>query len=257
MLGLWVALVALSSLARAVTVGDPGDAAALPAQLQAAYDAGERQISIAPGTYQLPYGDKDVFHLTGWKNATISAVGVTLISAEFAWERNLFVLDKCENVTLQGPTLSQTELSFYQGVITFVGKNADGKEVVDWKPDEGYPVPATGDSKIDCFVANRATRRLKPGVGDFWGRPQKSLEDGSFQIEMDGRISQIAVGDVLVARRGEIPFKAKLASARNCTIRDVTMSRNGFAPIREEGDGGGNRILNVTWAVGPKPEGAT
>ena len=256
-LALWCAL-ALPHIARAVTIGDPAQPQLLPAQIADAYKNGERQITIAPGTYLLPHGDHDVFHLTGWKNAVISAPNVTLISSEFAWNRNLFVLDHCENVTLQGATLSQSTLSFIQGTISFVGKNAAGREVVNWKPDAGYPTPAEGESKIDCFIAQRATKRLKPGVGDFWGRPQQSLGDGTFQIEMDGRINQIAVGDVLVGRYGEMPFKVQLLGSRNCTLRDLTMNRNGFSPIREEGDGGGgNHILGVKWTVGPKPDGAT
>lgn len=250
--------LAAPHIARAITIGEPAQPQLLPAQLAAAYKNGERQITIAPGVYLLPHGDHDVFRLTNWKNATISAPDVTLISSEFQWNRNLFVFDHCANVTLQGPTLSQSTLSFTQGVISFVGKNAAGKEVIRWKPDAGYPVPGAGDSKIDCFIAQRQTQRLKPGVGDFWGRPQTSLDDGTFQIELDGRINQIAVGDILVGRYGEMPFKVQLLGSRDCTIRDVTMNRNGFSPIREEGaGGGGNHILGVKWTVGPKPDGAS
>jgi hypothetical protein len=37
-----------------VTVGNPAEAAQLPAALQAAYSGGARDITIAPGTYVIP-----------------------------------------------------------------------------------------------------------------------------------------------------------------------------------------------------------
>ena len=64
------------------------------------------------------------------------------------------------------------------------------------------------------------------------------------------------VGDWLVGRYGNAPFKVYLSDSRDCTIKDVTMMRNGFAPLREDG-GGGNHYLHCVWALGPRPAGAT
>lgn len=35
-----------------------------------------------------------------------------------------------------------------------------------------------------------------------------------------------------------MPFKVYLGDSRDCTIKDVTLMRNGFAPIRENGKAG-------------------
>ena len=81
----------------------------------------------------------------------------------------------------------------------------------------------------------------------------ESLGNGLFRVHIGGNFG---VGDWLVGRYGNAPFKVFLSGSRDCTIRDVTLERNGFAPIREE-DGGGNHILGVKWALGPRPIGAT
>ena len=65
-----------------------------------------------------------------------------------------------------------------------------------------------------------------------------------------------AVGDWLVARYADPPNKVFWSSCRNCTLRDVTMMRNGFAPIFDS-EGFGNHVLHCHWALGPRPAGAT
>ncbi len=239
-------------------IGDPTHPENLPDELQTAYKNGARNILIRPGTYLLPLSDKTLFALDGWKDTAIRAKGVTLISSETKSSNRFWALNDCDGVTLDGPTLTQTAMSSYQGNITALTEGEGGKHFAVWKPDAGYPVPAEGDSKIDCFFADPATSRLKIGVGDFWGRPQKSLGDGTFQVELDGRVSKLKVGDKLVGRYGDMPFKVLLWRSRNCTISNVTLMRNGFSPIREDGFGGGaNHILNCHWTTGPKPEGAS
>ena len=66
----------------------------------------------------------------------------------------------------------------------------------------------------------------------------------------------LEVGDWLVARYGDPPNKIFLSNCRDSTIKDVTMLRNGFAPIFEDA-GGGNHVLNCHWKLGPKPDGAS
>ena len=54
-------------------------------------------------------------------------------------------LKNCDGVTLAGLTLSQNKITSYQGRIVAVGKDSDGKDYCDWKPDAGYPVPPGQD----------------------------------------------------------------------------------------------------------------
>ena len=242
------------------TVGDPKNPGALAQAVQDAYTKGARRIVIKPGTYLLPNVGHSALKLDGWQDATISAYGVTLIITDQAWNHNLFDLNRCTNVTVAGPTLSQTSVTSYQGRVIAVGKDPAGKATCDWRPDAGYPVPPDKEPKGflggDVNIVDSHTRLLKVGNGDFYGVPGESLGDGTFRVHFNQTALNFGVGDWLVGRYGNAPFKVYLGDCRNCTIQDVTMMRNGFAPLRED-NGGGNHYRHVVWALGPKPQGAT
>lgn len=245
--------------ALAATVGDPKNPGALAQAVQDAYKGGARRIVITPGVYTLPDVGHTAFALDGWKNAVLSAYGVTLIVTDLKQGHDVFDLRRCANVTLQGPTLSQSGLTSYQGRVVAMGQDDKGKAYCDWKPDAGYPVPPAGEAKFpggDANVVDAKTRRLKLGVGDFYGAPMEALAGGAFRVHFGDAKENFGVGDWLVGRCGDAPFKVHLADSRDCTIKDVTMMRNGFANVREE-DGGGNHILHCVWTLGPRPAGAT
>lgn len=244
----------------AVTVGDPHEPGALARAVQDAYKGGARRIVIRPGVYLLPDVGHTAFALDGWHDAVLSAYGVTLITTDLKWMHDVFDLRHCVGVTLQGPTVSQSAVTAYQGRIVAVGVDASGKATCDWRPDAGYPVPPDTEPKGflggDVNVVDGKTRLLKVGVGDFYGAKAEKLGDGSFRVHFDRKTLPFGAGDRLVGRHGDAPFKVYLDDSRDCTIKDVTLMRNGFAPIREDG-GGGNRYLHCVWALGPKPKGAT
>ena len=258
-LSMFVALAALAipaavQAAPAMTVGDPKDPGALAQAIQAAYTGGARRIAIRPGTYLLPSVGHTAITLDGWKGATLSAYKVTLIITDLAWAHDVFDIVNCNGVTLAGPTLSQTSITSYQGRVVAIGKDAAGKAYCDWRPDAGYPVPPASEKGFlggNVNVVDAHTRLLKIGCGDFYGAPYQVLPDGAFRVQMGGNI---AVGDWLVGRYGNAPFKVDIRNSRDCTLRDVTLMRNGFAPLREEG-GGGNHYLHCVWALGAAPGG--
>lgn len=67
------ALAVLALFARsspAATIGDPQHPADLQAALSDAYRAGDRDITISPGTYVLPATSKDTIFLDRWREAT-------------------------------------------------------------------------------------------------------------------------------------------------------------------------------------------
>ena len=241
-----------------VTVGDPKAPEKLAAALQDAYQNGARHIVIKPGVYLLPNVGHSAFELDDWQDAAISAYGTTLILTDLAWGHNAFELSRCSRVTVQGGTLSQNQITSYQGRVVAVGTGADGKATCDWKPDTGYPVPPIGSTKFPgaANVVDARTRRLKIGDGDFYDLPMKSLGNGIYRLMFNRNELHFGVGDWLVGLYGDAPFKISLDNCRDCTIKDVTMMRNGFANIREDG-GGGNHILHCIWALGPRPGNAT
>ena len=81
----WVAWVMTAAAARAAPVGDPARPAGLGDALRRAYAAGDRAITVRPGTYALPPdAAADAVLLDGWRDATVTADGVTLIFADYS-----------------------------------------------------------------------------------------------------------------------------------------------------------------------------
>ncbi len=258
-----VLLIAFSaSRIFAGTVGDPANPSSLPGQIRDAYSSGARDITIRSGKYTVSGTGKSIFRFDEWKDVTLHAAGVSVVADHVAEGLGIFELRECTNVSIDGATLSQTEMTAYQGKVVATGTNAAGKSTCDWRPDAGYPVPP-GDAKVFPFgpnVVDGATRSLKLYNGDYGNNPMRAAGDGSFRITFDQTKLKFGVGDWLVGRfgdaNGKAAFKVHLIDCRNCTVKDVTMSRNGFAPIREEG-GGGNHILHCRWTNGPRPDRAT
>lgn len=244
--------------ARATTyVGDPGNPAALPQAVQDAYSSGERNIVINPGTYNLPSYKGSAFYLGYWSDATISAYNVTIIASDQTWGDWLFAFDHCNNVSLLGANLTQSTMTAYQGRIVATGSSGKGHYYVNWQPDNGFPVPDSPSATIDTFFVDGASHYIKPGTWDLWGAAHTALGNNTWQIDLGASSMSLQVNDYVVGRYGNAPFKIELWCSTNCVIRDVTMSRNGFAPIREEGlGGGGNRLINVTWTPGAPPSGS-
>ena len=240
----------------AVTVGDPAHPGDLAKALQEAYTGGARRIVIRRGVYMMPDVGHTAITLGGWQNATISAYGVTFILTDLVWGHDGIALNACTNVTFAGGLISQNQVTAYQGRVVAVGTDATGKPYRDWRPDAGYPVPNTNDSHVlfgDVNVVDAHTRLLKVGDGDFYGVKYEQNADGTFRAHLGG---SVAVGDWLVGRYGNSPIKIHLIDCRDCTIKNVTLMRNGFAPLREE-NGGGNHYLHMVWALGPRPAKAT
>ncbi|MDR3709631.1 MAG: right-handed parallel beta-helix repeat-containing protein [Capsulimonadaceae bacterium] len=239
-------------------VGNPAAPAALGQAVQDAYAAGVRMIVINPGTYLVPAENRDMFRMEGWKDTTISAYGVTIITAERPWPSAIFDMRHCMNVTVAGPLLSQTALTAYQGRVTATGSTSQGEFYCDWTSDFGYPImPAEMTKRPSLNVVDARTRKLKVGTGDFYSTKWQSLGNNAFRISGFHGRPLIDAGDWLVARNEcAIACKVHLDGCEHCTIKDVSMMRNGFAPIFETG-GGGNRILGCKWLLGPRPAGAT
>ncbi len=242
------------------TVGDPNNPGALSQAVQDAYKSGARHIVIKPGVYVIPNTGHSALTLEDWQDAVLSAYGVTIIVSDLAWNHNVIDMLRCTNVTVAGPLLSQITITSYQGRVIAVGKDPSGKATCDWRPDAGYPIPPDKEPKGflggDVNIVDAHTRLLKTGNGDFYGVPGESLGDGTFRVHFNQPTLNFGVGDWLVGRYGNAPFKVHVVDCRNCTIKDVTMMRNGFANVREE-NGGGNHYLHCIWAIGPRPKGAT
>ncbi len=255
-IAMFAAMVAAAPQPRSVEVGHPHHPAALAKEVQQAYRDGAKVIVIRPGTYQLPATGQSTFNLDHWNNVTIRADGVTLIM-RVRHAGNCFQLNHCNQVTIEGPTISQTRVTFYQGRVMSVDKIRHGYTCI-WRPDRGYPFPNAARRKSfprGFDVVNGRTLHLRVGSGDIGAARFASAGSHAFRLTFRASHSEFKVGDFLVARYGNAFQKVVLNHSRHCTIKNITMMRNGFAPIFENG-GGANRIIACRWVLGPKPAGA-
>ena len=238
------------------TVGDPANPNGLGQAVQNAYIRGDRPIVITPGTYLLSRKDAAQITLSHWHDAVVSAYKVTMILNNAVTTQRLFLLDHCVNTTIAGPLLSQTSQPAYQGRVIAIGKDAAGNPTCDLRLSAGYPaLPA--DAKEFWFeVVDAKTRTLNIAAGDIKGVGPTALGNGSFRVSIDNRPVTFHAGDFVVSRYGDPPNKIWLSSCRNCTLKDISLMRNGFAPIFD-GEGDGNHVLSCHWRLGPRPAGAT
>jgi hypothetical protein len=252
-----VSALAAAKTPRDVHVGNPLHAAALGALVQKAYQQGARKIIIRPGIYHLPATGRPTFDLNAWKNVTISGYHVTLIM-RVKHSGNCFELSHCRNVTIEGPVISQTQVTFYQGHVLSTGRDRTGGYYCVWQPDTGYPFPTINSKTFPrgFDVVNGRTRHLRVGSGDIWASKVAAAGPRAFRLTFRIPHPEFKVGDYLVARYGNAFQKVRLDHCRHCTLKDITMMRNGFAPIFEDA-GGANRIIACRWVLGPKPLGAT
>lgn len=237
-------------------VGNPHDSGALAAELQKAYANGVRTIIINPGIYHLPAVGHPTFDLKGWEDTTIVAYHVQLIM-RVKNGGTCFELNHCRNVTIEGPLISQTQVTFFQGRVLSGGHSKGGAYDCVWRPDVGYPFPRISSRAFPrgFDVVDGRTRHLRVGSGDIWANKVSAVGATVFRLTFRLPHPEFKVGDFLVARYGKAYQKVRLDRSRHCTIKDITMMRNGFAPIFEDG-GGANRIIGCRWVLGPKPAGA-
>ncbi len=223
--------------------------AALPAALLTAYNQGARDITIAPGTYQLPASRRNDIELTDWNNATIRAQGVTIIFEDTA--HRPLMLNRCSNVLVEGATLQFAGIPWTQGRIKAVGTDAKGK-YWDWQIDAGYP---TKFDQAWYNVIDGKTRLLKVGTGDCGAKGAGSLGPGLFRLR--NIAAGAAVDDWLVARTPGGSSIVQLDDCKACTMKDLTLKNSGFGAFFETGGDGGHRYLGCRVARGPKPAGAS
>lgn len=260
--GAWLAWLLLNNLVAAelqvatntVAIGNPARGGDLPSALVKAYDAGARDITISPGTYIIAPSGKSAIELRGWTNTLIHARQVSIIFEEL--DQTPIRLERCDGVTLEGPTLRFAEPSFTQGRIAAIGEDVKGK-YLDWKIDEGYPVFNPQKSTFD--VVDQRTRLLKPGTGDFGCGSAELVGNNVFRLrQLNGLVGTAAVNDCLFTRRpdggGSI---IHLEQSSHCTLRGLTLQNGGFATIFETGGEGANRFEACRWLPGPIPSDAT
>jgi hypothetical protein len=235
-------------------VGDPHHSAELPAAILDAYNHGARDITITPGTYLIPATGKNSIELARWKDATIRFSGSTLVFEEI--NNRPIMLSGCNNVTIENATLQFLGISYTQGCIKEMGRDANGK-YLDWQICDGYPTDVIA-SQTTFNVIDRGTRLLRIGTGDCGAGQAASTGSGRYRLrQLNGSWGDAGVGDWLVCRAPGGSSIIQLDDSQLCTLRRVTLKNSGFAAFFETGGDGGHHYVDCLVTRGPKPDGAT
>ncbi len=241
--------------AGAGAIGDPQHPDGLAAALAAAYAGGDRDITIAPGTYDLPATDNDTFALVEWSDAKIHADHVTMVFQGRSFAHRPVHLVRCRNVLLEGATLRLAVPAATQGRVKAIGTDETGP-YCDWQVDAGYsdqinPVK----SMID--VIDQHTRRLKVQTGDFSPASSDSMGPGLFRLRFKRDLPRFETGDWLFTRIEAGSVICHVDGCENVTLSGLTLQNGGFGTFFETGGAGGNHYLHCRVTYGPKPAGAT
>lgn len=243
------------ALAAAVIVGDPQHPADLPGAIHEAHERGANDITVAPGTYDVPsqnHGDTIV--MDRWSDTTIHADGVALIFEEL--DHRPLSFRHCSNVIWDGGTLRFVHPSYTQGRIKAIGQEDKGS-YCEWEIDAGYPTNID-PVKLWFNTVDQSTRVLKVGAGDWTPRHADITGPGRFRLHYGVNDKPgFAVNDWLVNRAPGGSSIAHMDGCANCTLQNVTLQNGGFATIFETGGAGGNHYLKCKIQPGPRPPGAT
>src|SRR5579871_1181151 len=204
----------------AVTVGDPSKPGDLPQALLAAHSQGATDITIAPGTYEIPES-APLNHITfeHWHDTTIHAADVTIVFDGGGYEPLRFSL--CKSVTWDGGAVGFSIPAATQGRVTRIQDDPTGSSC-DWQIDAGYPVAI--DPKQSTYdVVDASTRKLRVGTGDWTPESFERLPTpGAFRLRYRDKPG-FQVGDWLVTRAPHGNMTAHLDHCETCTLENLTL----------------------------------
>lgn len=192
------AIASFTAASRASTIGDPRQPGGLGIALAEAYRHGDRDITITPGTYDLPETGKDTIALDHWSDAKVHAADVTLIFRDLSWAHRPVHLIHCTNVAFEGATLRLAVPAATQGRVKAVGSDEKGS-FCDWQIDAGYS-DKINPVKSAIDMVDQHTRLLKAQTGDFSPASSESLGSGLFRLRFKHDLPRFEAGDWLVTR---------------------------------------------------------
>jgi lysophospholipase L1-like esterase len=234
-----------------VTVGDPNNPAGLAEAIQEAYDNGDRNIVVQPGSYLIPDANHPVFPLKNWEYATLTFAGCTITDEGSG---DIFNLSGCHHVTIKGPVIARHSVPCgTQGRVTEVGRDPNGNAYCDWQVDAGYGTNTTGFDNFDVVL--QETRKL--GRCDLRNFKIEPLSDSKFRIHWSNTDAPMRVGDWLVHRYHAPGCAVRVSNSHDSIIDGVTSQNGGHATFFESDGSTANHFLNCGIACGPKPPGAT
>jgi len=234
-----------------VHIGDPANPAGLQSEFDAAYSKGASTIIVKPGYYSFPAAT--TLHLSNWKDTTISCYGCMFMVNDTTGGHVFWGVSHCENLTLQGLTMSCAAMPMSESPIISLGPvDAKGFQTYNVRTPAGYPALPISAS-VFLGVVDGVKHQFKANTGDCLHSRVILNPDGTFNCDFNQKCPPLSLGDLIVARN-PVPWKFNFTYCVACTIKDVTLYHNGFTTIHEN-DGKGIVFDHVIWAPGPPPAG--
>lgn len=225
-----------------------GTLAAAPVELQqeiaAGISSGKKEIVLT----QPEYRSGRTVELKKLDGVTIDGNGARLVMTDL---KHAVRLSNCRNVTVKNLTVDYDPLPFTQGVITSVSPDS---RVVEFTIDKGYP-DLTGPyavGRMHLFTADG--KEWKRDAADLYGRTEIiDARHGRFRASKPE--PAFAAGDrvALNQRKNGAFYLTGCGPVRFENITIHTCPSLGFCNRFSEG---GDELINVKLARGPRPAGA-
>jgi hypothetical protein len=238
-----------------VTVGSPSSPGLLQAAIVAAYAAGNKTITIAPGSYSLPAATGASLVFADMKDVVVIAKNVDL-SIQSKTEDGVRFID-CSNLQFSGANIHYDVPQTGQAKIVNFGDDSTGV-YYDVIPDAGFPADADFKASV---VKIGDSPHIRPGTQDFGADSiQSAPEPGAERIYWHGvpRLNPwgVQVGDYVVCR-GPGAMMVHAINCSHCTFQNLLIYWGGAFGYFDTDGGSANRWLTDTLSYGPIPPGAT
>ncbi|MBO4954180.1 MAG: S-layer homology domain-containing protein [Clostridia bacterium] len=222
-----------------------------------AYEAGQKEITIAPGAYRIKTQPVNGYiRLINMKDFTINAQGVTLLLQTNAAVG--IVMSGCENVTINGFNIDWEKPNVMQGQIYNI--DPDGY-FLDFTMEPGYPHDFdSGKMWADMTVAffgKDAPHNFKKCQSQNVKPSQfEQLGPNTYRLNSSKALSQsdAEVGDYIAARAYKISAVTSLTKCKNITFNGLHVW-SGFSSLNDSYGEGGTVWNDVHIERGPNPLG--
>jgi len=257
--GVTVALsLFLASTTNAQVTISPSHPELLQQQISAAYNAGQKSVTVPPGVYRIPVQNGFHLYFLNMANFEIDATGATFVFQDQT--ATGIVFNNCDHVFFHGATLYFATPPFSQGVI---GAIAPDGSYLDVQIEPGYPTnlddPTHFAPQLIAHLFDSSTRWWKRNVGgDIYGTGTQRLGTDTFRI-FTRSLGGAAVGDLVGIRTGVGDHIIRVNSCSDMILQNLTILNSANFGIAEStgGDLGANHYLSITIKRGPRPPGAT
>ena len=239
-------------------VAETNDAPRIRTMIVEAHRAGQKKVTIPPGTYHMAAteGARASVLLTKLRDFEIDATGVEFIGTDR--KSTMFFFDRCENVTLRGARLRYDPLPFTQGRIEAI---APDRRSLDIRVDEGYPndlddrVYYGAEGPIIANVFDDTTKLWRRDVADIFGTEFQKIEPGLFRMTVQSPVPKVDLIGAPIAWRGNGTADIRIYQSARMQMLDLEI-RNAIGFCIHENGGEGGNYYRYTVTRGPAPAGA-